>query len=504
MGAKTGHEMRERIKNAGHGGDRRSLSGPASFFQRRVRPVRLAVMGASLVIAFLLGALFVRYGSKLYEDWRQDRLFHRAAALLQQGRLNEASDTAQELLGRHPDSLPALYILAEAAEKENLEETVSRREQIARLLPKDADSQLNLASAALRFGKLDLAREALDRVAPTDRDRAAFHVVAGWLARAEGNLAEQEEQFAAAVKKEPTNDLYQFNLAALRIRSSDVAKSAKARDTLQRLSKVAPYRTGVLRALLNDAVERNDLGAADNFAQQLQMSPEVTFGDYLLCLNFYRKLDEKKFRLLLDKVKPFAARNFNDLASLMEWMNQNGLAGDVVKWIDKLPAAELNSPPAAVAVADAYATAKNWSRLKRWTHTPATSEWGDSKYLRLAYQAIATRQSQSRSGGVQGPANQNMPAVGYDRLVKRSVLRPREAMSQIIRLDQANLAASLAGTPMPAWQLFFSVFTKALPMRHQSQRTLPDLASTLSKILNARINWQGKRTITPLTRSTAL
>jgi len=399
MGAKTGHEMRERIKNAGHGGDRRSLSGPASFFQRRVRPVRLAVMGASLVIAFLLGALFVSYGSKLYEDWRQDRLFHRAAALLQQGRLNEASDTAQELLGRHPDSLPALYILAEVAEKENLEEAVSRREQIARLLPKDADSQLNLASAALRFGKLDLAREALDGVAPTDRDRAAFHVVAGWLARAEGNLAEQEEQFAAAVKKEPTNDLYQFNLAALRIRSSDVAKSAKARDTLQRLSKVAPYRTGVLRALLNDAVERNDLGAADNFAQQLQMSPEVTFGDYLLCLNFYRKLDEKKFRLLLDKVKPFAARNFNDLASLMEWMNQNGLAGDVVKWIDKLPAAELNSPPAAIAVSDAYATVKNWSRLKRWTHTSETSEWGDSKYLRLAYQAIATRQSQSRSGG---------------------------------------------------------------------------------------------------------
>jgi Tfp pilus assembly protein PilF len=399
MGAKTGHEMRERIKNAGRGGDRRSLSGPASFFQRRVRPVRLAVMGVSLVIAFLLGALFVSYGSKLYEDWRQDRLFHRAAAFLQQGKLNEASDTAQELLRRHPDSLPALYILAEAAEKENLEEAVSRREQIARLLPKDADSQLNLASAALRFGKLDLAREALDRVASSDRDRAAFHVVAGWLARAEGNLAEQEEQFAAAVKKEPTNDLYQFNLAALRIRSSDVTKSARARDTLQRLSKVAPYRTGALRALLNDAVERNDLGAADNFAQQLQMSPEVTFGDYLLCLNFYRKLDEKKFRLLLDKVKPFAARNFNDLASLMEWMNQNGLAGDVVKWIDKLPAAELNSPPAAVAVADAYATVKNWSRLKRWTHTPAPSEWGDSEYLRLAYQAIAIRQSQSRSGG---------------------------------------------------------------------------------------------------------
>ena len=415
--------MAEQIKDARRGSDGQPMANPKLFFQRPIWPARLAVMVASLIIAFLLGALFVSYGSKLYEDWRQNRLLHRGTALLQEGKLNEASLTAQELLGRHPDSLPALYVLAEVAEKQNLEEAVWRREQIARLLTKDADSQLNLASAALRFGKLDLAREALDRVAPNERDRAVFHVVAGWLARAEGNLAEQEDQFAAAVKKEPGNDLYQFNLAALRIHSGDVGKSAKARETLQQLSKVAPYRTGALRALLNDAVARDDLAAADNFAQQLQMSPEVTFGDYLLCLNFYRKLDGKKFRLLLEKVKPFAARNSSDLASLMEWMNQNGLAGDVVKWIEKLataspsgsgmPAAQLNSPPTSIAVADAYATVKNWSRLKRWTRNPATAGWGDWEYLRLAYEALATRQSQPRSDGA---ANTEFEALWHSAM----------------------------------------------------------------------------------------
>jgi hypothetical protein len=139
-------------------------------------------------------------------------------------------------------------------------------------------------------------------------------------------------------------------------------------------------------------VERNDRTAADSFAQQLQMSPEVTFGDYLLCLNFYQKLDEKKFRRLLEKVKPFAARNASDLASLIDWMNQNGLAGDVVKWVDKLSPAQLSSPPASVAVADAYATVKNWSRLKRWTRS---GNWGDAEYLRLAYGAIAERHFRS-------------------------------------------------------------------------------------------------------------
>src|SRR5204862_952290 len=104
--------------------------------------------------------------------------------------------------------------------------------------PNDDESQLNYASAALRFGKLDLAREALNRVSARDRDSAAFHVVAGWLARAEGNFVEQEEQFAAAVKKEPNNDLYRFNLAALQIRSSDAERGNNARITLERLSKI--------------------------------------------------------------------------------------------------------------------------------------------------------------------------------------------------------------------------------------------------------------------------
>src|SRR6266550_969740 len=259
MRAEREDEMAERTKCGGHGRTRQVFFGLESFFRRQVRVARLAVIGAVSAIAFLLGIVLFSYSSRLYEDWRETRLLDRATALLQEGKLSKAAQTARELVARHPNFVPALYVLAEAAEKQNREEAVSWRQQIARLLPTDLDSQLNLA------------RQALDRVPANDRDSAAYHVVAGWLARAEGNFAGQEEQFAAAVKKEPGNDLYQFNLAALQIRSKDSEKSARARDTLERLSKVAPYRTGALRALLNDAVARNDRAAADSFAQQLQM-----------------------------------------------------------------------------------------------------------------------------------------------------------------------------------------------------------------------------------------
>jgi hypothetical protein len=200
--------------------------------------------------------------------------------------------------------------------------------------------------------------------------------------------------FAAAVAQEPVNDLYQFNLAVLRIRSSAPEKSDEARKVLERLKGVPAYRAGSLRALLGDAIQRNDLQRADSLAQDLQMSQQVTFSDYLLCLEFYRKLDEKKFSALLDKVKPVGARNPFDLALLMDWLNKNGLGAEVLKWMEKLPSETTTNPPPAIAIADAFAEAKNWSRLKRWTRSGA---WGDSEYLRLAYQAYSSKQSRQAS-----------------------------------------------------------------------------------------------------------
>ena len=388
--------MPEKIRRVRRRRRGRSLPGIEALpsFRLHLPPVRVVLYVAAAAAIVLLIILFGTYGSKLYLGWHESRLLKRAGAMLEKNDFVTANRLARQVLARHGDSLPAFYILAEATEKQNSEETVSWRAQIARLQPDNIDSQLNLASAALRFGQIDLARKTLERVAPRAQDEAAFHIVAGWLARAEGNLAEQEQQFDIAVNKDPKNDLYKFNLAALQIRSQDPEKSAQARANLERLTQVTQFRTGALRALLSDAVDRNDLQNADRFAQQLQMSPQVSFGDYLLCLNFYRKLDAKKFDALLEKVKPVAARSADDLGLLMDWMNENGLASDVVKWMDKLPAAATAKSPAAIAIAAAFAEQKNWSRLRRWTRSES---WGKDDYLRLAYQGFAARQSRQSS-----------------------------------------------------------------------------------------------------------
>lgn len=356
----------------------------------RIFSARGGLYAVAVIAGFLLGYLLLTSAPRAYRSWRESRLQKQAAALLDKQDYDGASAAAHEMLQIHSGSLAAFHILADASEKQNRAETVAWRAQIAHALPQNLDAQLNLASAALRFGQLDTARRALDDVAPQDRDKASYHVVAGWLARAQGNDAEVEQHFAAAVQKEPTNDLYQFNLAVLQIRSSEEDTYFAARETLERLSKIQGFRTGALRALLSDAIERDDLERADSFAQELQMSQKVTFPDYLLCLNLYRKVDEKKFGALLEKVKPVAAKNPGDIALMMDWMNTNDLSPEVLKWNDKLPPELTNVPPPAISVAEALADTKNWSRLKRWTRSGA---WGDSEYLRFAYQAYAARQS---------------------------------------------------------------------------------------------------------------
>ena len=367
---------------------RQQINRTASVGQ--ARPVRGGLVVLAVIAGFALGLLVLSIGPKFLNAWRESRLLRQAGTNLKQENFNAANDAARQALQIDRDSLAAYQILAEATEKQNRAETVVWRAQIARLQPRDIDSQLNLASAALRFGQLDAARKALDSVPKENRESAPYHVVAGWLSRAQGDEAGQERHFAAALEKEPRNETYQYNLAAVRIKSPDSQKNAQAREALEQLAKSAPFRAGSLRALLNDAIRHNDLKAADRFAQELQLSPQVTFADDLLCLDFYKKLDQKKLATLLEKVKPLAARQPEDLAALMAWMNGNGMSAEVLRWMEKLPPEKTANPPPAIEVADAFAAQKNWSRLRRWTKS---TNWGDSEYLGLAYQAYARQQS---------------------------------------------------------------------------------------------------------------
>jgi tetratricopeptide (TPR) repeat protein len=221
-------------------------------------------------------------------------------------------------------------------------------------------------------------------------------------------------------------------------------------------------------------VDRNDLASADDLAQNLQMTQQVTFGDYLLCLNFYRKLDEKKFNALLERVKPVAAVNPSDLGALMDWMNNNGMAADVLKWMEKLSPDLTSRPPPSVSVAEAFAQVKNWSRLKRWTRS---GSWGPSDYVRLAYQAYASHQ-----------AHQAGTDAEFDSLWRSAETAANDDVPR--ETDLARLAGKWAFT-VEAEQLWLRVARHtpnrreaydALAKIYRANNNLPDLYRTMQHL----------------------
>jgi len=438
----------------------------------RSSSVRSGLIILAVIAGFALGLLVFAVGPKLVSAWQESRCLRQAESDLKQGNFDGAKAAAQQALKINANSLSAYEILAETTEKQNRAETVGWRAQIARLRPRDTASQLNLASAALRFGQLDAARKALESVPPENRESASYHVVAGWLARAQGDEASQERHFAAALEKEPHNETYQYNLAAVRIKLPDPQKQAHARTVLERLAQSAPFRAGSLRALLNDAIQQSNLEAADRFAQQLQLSPEVTFSDELLCLDFYKKLDQKKLTALLEKVKPLAAREPGDLAALMGWMNANGKSADVLRWMEKLPPEKTASPPAAIEVADALSAQKNWSRLRRWTKT---GDWGDSEYLRLAYQAYARQQTRQEGSAAESIWHDAERAC--DENPEREIRLARLASKWNLPAQAEQLWLRVAHDPLSRREALDSLFSI-----YRANNDLPNLYLTAMRL----------------------
>ncbi|PYK72990.1 MAG: hypothetical protein DME44_02860 [Verrucomicrobia bacterium] len=440
----------------------------------QTRSVRGGLIILAVIAGFALGLLVLTIGPKVVNAWRESRWLRQAEANLKQGNFNGANDGAQQALQINHDSLPAYQILAEATEKQNRAETVVWRAEIARLRPRDVDSQLNLASAALRFGQLDVARKALESVPKENRESAPYHVVAGWLARAQGDETSQERHFAAALAKEPGNETYQYNLAAVRIKSPDPQKNAEARTTLEHLVKSAPFRAGSLRALLNDAIHHSNLGAADRFAQELQLSPHVTFSDDLLCLDFYKKLDQKKLVALLEKVKPLAARQPDDLAALMEWMNSNGMSAEVLHWTEKLPPEKTANPPPAIEIAAAFTAQKNWSRLRRWTKG---GNWGDSEYLRLAYQAYAKQQSRQEGADAESASLWHDAERACEENPEREIRLARLASKWNLPSQAEQLWLRVAHNPLSRREALDALFEI-----YRASNDLPNLSLTAMRL----------------------
>jgi len=269
--------------------------------------------------------------------------------------------------------------MAESAELSGKREALSWREQVVALDPSDAANRIALASAAIRFGQLDLARKTLDAVDPSGRANLKYHQLNGTLAIAEKQSALAESEFAAALELEPNNQQLALNLATIRLTSSDPATREKTRTDLARFVERGSLRLDALRALTADALANKSLGAAEKWAAQLRTEKGATFSDLLLYVEASRKNSDGE--IVLRDVERNATRSPATAAALITWMNRHEMAEAARDWALSLPAEILNAQPVPLAVAEAYSFLQDWNALHAWVNE---KNWGEEEFLRFA------------------------------------------------------------------------------------------------------------------------
>ncbi len=339
------------------------------FYKRWTR--RLVFCGLAAILAF---------GSYLgYGVWRKRHLTQQAQEFSAHKDYQSAVLVARHLLQLDPKNVAACRIMAETAELAGKREAVSWREQLVALEPDVAANKTALASAAVRFGQLDLARKTLDAIDPSGRGNVLYHQLSGALAIAEKKPALAESEFAEALQLDPGNTQFALNLAAVRLTLPDLPTKEKARTELTRLAEQTALRLEALRALTMDALANKSLGDAEKWAAQLRLEKGATFSDLLLYLEATQKTDAAA--PALRDAQENATRSPAIAAALITWMNRHGMAQAAREWGLALPKETLQAHPVPLAIAEAYSFLQDWNELHAWVDE---KNWGEEEFLRLA------------------------------------------------------------------------------------------------------------------------
>jgi hypothetical protein len=354
--------------------------------------IRLALLALALL---LLAGAGIWWGRPAYRDWKQRRLLAQTQTFLAKGDLRNASLSARQVLSLNPSNLVACQLMAGWAEKAGSPALLDWRRRIAEVSP-TLENRLLLASTALRFQRppYPLTAQILDDLRAEATNLPAFHVVSAELALRLKELDAAQAHFQAAARLEPTNELYQLNLAALRLASTNAALAAESRATLESLRQSANLGAVALGWLVEDCLRRQDPAAAAAWSAQLVAHPRCTTEQRLQCLDLLWPGKGPEFMSYLESFKQRAITNVTEVRSLSTWFLQHDRAGEALRWLTNLPPAVRAQQPVPLATTEAYAALKDWSAVQDFL---TGQRWADLEFMRLAFLSQASLQQKAIS-----------------------------------------------------------------------------------------------------------
>jgi hypothetical protein len=182
----------------------------------------------------------------------------------------------------------------------------------------------------------------------------------------------------------PKSETLQFAHAQLRLKLPPGPEKEAARQELMDLAQSDPrVAAQVHREFAADAMQNRDYPAAHRWLALVLADPAVTLSDRLQAANLDLVVDRKPFASVFPPLAELAAKNHDDVVSLVRWLIVQNRASEAGQWIGSLPAAMRALPDVKYAEADCLAQTKDWDRLLARVQAGA---WGpvSPKALKLA------------------------------------------------------------------------------------------------------------------------
>jgi len=279
------------------------------------------------------------------------------------------------------ENVEAIRIIAEISEVQDRPIAVGWRNKVAQLQPHNTGDIMAWAKCAFRFGQMDMALTALKGLPDDFKGKnAEYHELMAGCALAAHDTALAEKHFALAAELGRDNPVHQVNLAAFRLTNSSrpEVKAAAIHD-LEELLKDPRASLYAVRALLDDALQKNEQVRTQLFAKKLRLSPGHTFGDDLIYLQ--ATITEPSFHPDLDEIEHRAESDPLWATQTANWLNSHGMAAEAVHWFSKLPESIRASTRVQVAISESYLALSDWKGLQTYLEA---CHWDDSEFLRRA------------------------------------------------------------------------------------------------------------------------
>ena len=353
------------------------MSQPPSSPLEKGIALRLAKALALLVL--LASATF-----GCWEGFRQTKLHlalqraHREAANRQ---FMRAEFWTNRAFTADPKSVEATRLMAEIYEAQDRPEGLGWRIRVVQGAPGSTADILAWAKSAFRFGRRDMALNALKSL-PTDfQNRSAdFHELMAGCALGTNDLAGADVHFRKALELAPGDPVQHVNLAAFQLTYvTDRATRVEAGQYLEGALNDSQARLYAARALLTLAMRSRDRTAARGFGEKLRAMPEHTFSDDLSRLEL--SIGEPAFGPALAEIEHRAEGDPQWPLEVANWLNAHGMAAETLRWFPLLPEQVQANVRLQMTVAESYQTLPDWNGLETFL---SPRRWDDGEFLRRA------------------------------------------------------------------------------------------------------------------------